>query len=354
MYVIYSNTHTHIYIVTYSNTHSHIIIHIIRYTQIYILIYYLLMGPRQTKSEKTINQNIRKNLSKPPNQVLNSHERSQNIHQSDLYLLSKLNYKDEKQVEMRQPKSKSYSTKTFPNFSNEQEEDNQKVKSKSKKKKEINEEDNEIDEENEEENEKNKEKNEENENKTKPNSKETKENQFSLPNFKLIKVIGRGTFGKVILSTLKSDSNRVFALKIIKKSHLFETNNIPNIINEKRILERIDCPFIVKLRFSFQNKNKIVFGFDYHNGGELFYLLQKRKRLSEKEVKFYAVELFLALKYLHSRLIIYRDIKPENIIIDKYGHIKIIDFGLAKKLVFQGMFTKTFCGTNEYIRKVIL
>jgi serine/threonine protein kinase len=126
-----------------------------------------------------------------------------------------------------------------------------------------------------------------------------------------------------------------------------------NIINEKRILEIVDSPFIVKLRFSFQDKNKIIMGFDYHNGGELFYLLQKRKRLSEEEVKFFGTEMFLALKYLHSKLILYRDIKPENIIIDRNGHIKVIDFGLAKKLVYKKMFTKTFCGTNEYIRKFI-
>ena len=93
--------------------------------------------------------------------------------------------------------------------------------------------------------------------------------------------------------------------------------------------------------------------FDYHNGGELFYHLQKRKRLPENDVKIYAAQIYIALRYLHSRMIIYRDLKPENIILDKNGYIKIIDFGLAKRLSRNNMFTKSFCGTNEYIRKLI-
>ncbi len=173
-----------------------------------------------------------------------------------------------------------------------------------------------------------------------------------LSQFNLIKVIGRGTFGKVVLVSLKSDVSQVMALKIIKKQHIVQTKNVSNIINEKKLLQIIDHPFIVKLRYSFMNKEKIFMAFDYHNGGELFFHLQKRKRLPENEVRFYAAEIYLALRYLHSKGIIYRDIKPENIILDKFGHIKLIDFGLAKKLTL-GAFTKSFCGTNEYIRKLL-
>lgn len=172
-----------------------------------------------------------------------------------------------------------------------------------------------------------------------------------LSEFNLIKVIGRGTFGKVVLVTLKTDPTQIFALKIIKKQHIVQTKNVANIINEKKILQDLDNPYIVKLRYSFQNKEKIFMAFDYHNGGELFFHLQKRKRLPENDVKIYAAEIYVALKYLHSKGIIYRDLKPENIILDRNGHVKLIDFGLAKRLPRGVMFTKSFCGTNEYIRK---
>lgn len=172
-----------------------------------------------------------------------------------------------------------------------------------------------------------------------------------LSQFNLIKVIGRGTFGKVVLVSLKTDPSLIFALKIIKKAHIVQTKNVANIINEKKILQEIDNPFIIKLRYSFQNKEKIFMAFDYHNGGELFFHLQKRHRLPEKEVKVYAAEMYIALKYLHRKGIIYRDIKPENIILDRNGHIKLIDFGLAKKLPRGARHTRSFCGTNEYIRK---
>lgn len=174
-------------------------------------------------------------------------------------------------------------------------------------------------------------------------------NDLSL--FNLIKVIGKGTFGKVVLVTLKEDPNHLFALKILKKEHLVSTKNVRNIINERRLLSEINSNFIVKLRFTFQSNEKLFMAFDYHNGGELFYHLQKKKKFTEDEVKIYAAEIYLALAYLHTKNIVYRDIKPENIILDKTGHIKLVDFGLAKKLSSKDLFTSSFCGTNEYIRK---
>lgn len=172
-----------------------------------------------------------------------------------------------------------------------------------------------------------------------------------LSKFNLIKVIGKGTFGKVVLVTLKDNPKNFFALKILKKEHLVSTKNVKNIINERKILSDLDNNFIVKLRFTFQSKEKLFMAFDYHNGGELFFHLQQKKRFSEDEVKIYASEIYYALSYLHSKLTLYRDIKPENIILDKNGHIKLVDFGLAKKLGYNKLYTTSFCGTNEYIRK---
>lgn len=164
----------------------------------------------------------------------------------------------------------------------------------------------------------------------------------------MLKVIGKGTFGKVILVRGKSDNN-LYALKCLKKIQLIKTKNIQNIKFEKKILETINYPFVIKLKFTFQDREKIFMGFDYYNGGELFFHLQKMRKFPENMVKFYAAEIFLALRHLHSKGIIYRDIKPENIILDNDGHIKLIDFGLAKDNLTEQSLTNTFCGTNEYI-----
>jgi serine/threonine protein kinase len=166
--------------------------------------------------------------------------------------------------------------------------------------------------------------------------------------FDTLKCIGRGTFGKVLLVKNKMD-NQLLALKCIKKRQIIKNKNIENIKNEKQILEKIEHPFIIKMRFTFQNRDKIFLAFDYYNGGEMFFHLQKQKRFSEHMARFYAAEIYLALTHLHKEKYIYRDLKPENIILDKTGHIKLIDFGLAKGNISATNLTSTICGTNEYI-----
>lgn len=166
--------------------------------------------------------------------------------------------------------------------------------------------------------------------------------------FTFIKVIGKGTFGKVILAKNKEDGE-LYALKCVKKDYIIRTKNLENLKNEKKLLEKVNCPFIIRLHFTFQNKEKIFFAFSYCNGGELFFHLSKNRRFKEEHVKIYAAEIYIALKYLHEKNIIYRDLKPENIILDKNGHIKLIDFGLAKGGVSPNNLTASICGTNEYI-----
>lgn len=145
----------------------------------------------------------------------------------------------------------------------------------------------------------------------------------------------------------------ICALKVFNKTNIIKQENIECLKNEKDILMNINCPFIVKLHYTFQNDDKIFMAFDYHNGGELFYHLQRFVYFTEPMCKFYAAELYCALTYLHRNKIIYRDLKPENIILDAEGHIKLIDFGLARRLE-QNDKCSTFCGTVEYIPPEIL
>jgi tRNA A-37 threonylcarbamoyl transferase component Bud32 len=165
-----------------------------------------------------------------------------------------------------------------------------------------------------------------------------------------LKVIGRGNFGKVILVKSRLD-NCFYALKCLKKIEIAALKCENLIQTEKRVLEKIDHPFIIKLHVTFQTPEKLFMLFDYNNGGELFFHLQKKTRFSEELTRFYAAQLYLALCYLHHNNVLYRDIKPENIILDNMGYIKLIDFGLSKDKFYSDSVTGTLCGTSEYLGK---
>jgi serine/threonine protein kinase len=120
------------------------------------------------------------------------------------------------------------------------------------------------------------------------------------------------------------------------------------------ILERLTHPFIVKLHFAFQTPERLYFGIDFLNGGELFFHLRKENRFSEERSRFYAAEIVLALECLHENGILYRDLKPENVILDSEGHIKLTDFGLSKLGISGKKLTYTFCGTPEYLAPEIV
>ena len=120
------------------------------------------------------------------------------------------------------------------------------------------------------------------------------------------------------------------------------------------ILERLDHPFIVKLHFAFQNPERLYFVIDFLNGGELFYHLNNSKFFSEERTKFYAAEIILALDCLHKSGVIYRDLKPENVLLDAEGHLKLTDFGLSKLQPSGDKMTYTFCGTPEYLAPEIV
>jgi len=177
---------------------------------------------------------------------------------------------------------------------------------------------------------------------------------ISQDDFKIIKVIGRGTFGKVFM-VRKKDTNKTYAMKVLRKEQIAQRNLRVKTKAERDILERVKCPFIVDLHFAFQTEDKLYFIMDFLNGGELFYHLRRDRHFSESRTRFYAAELIVAIETLHKEGIIYRDLKPENIILDCDGHLKITDFGLSKQGVHkEGEKTYSFCGTPEYLAPEII
>ena len=171
--------------------------------------------------------------------------------------------------------------------------------------------------------------------------------------FKIEKMIGKGSFGKVFLVT-KKDSGILYAMKVLRKEMIERRNQIGHTQAERSILSEMDCPFIVQLHYAFQTPDKLYMVMDYMNGGELFFHLRRSGRFTEDRTRFYASEILLALEYLHERQIIYRDLKPENVLLDSEGHLRISDFGLSKKGVTSDGKAFTFCGTPEYLAPEIL
>ncbi|ELP88110.1 protein kinase, putative [Entamoeba invadens IP1] len=170
--------------------------------------------------------------------------------------------------------------------------------------------------------------------------------------FELLQVIGRGSFGKVML-VRKKDDRKIYAMKVLRKDVVKKRNQVDHTKSEKEVLTKIHHPFIVQLHYAFQTKEKLYMIMDFANGGELFHHLKNEQRFDEPRAKFYAAEIGLVLHYIHSQGIIYRDLKPENILLDSTGHVVITDFGLSKELG-QGKETKTFCGTPDYLAPEIL
>ena len=173
-----------------------------------------------------------------------------------------------------------------------------------------------------------------------------------VDDFKLIKVIGRGSYGKVVLVQFKQ-TNDLYAMKSLKKNVLLDEDQVESALLEKRILQSIKHPFLVGMEFCFQTEERVYFILPFIRGGELFQHLRQYKYFSEDKVKFYASIIGLALEYLHQNDIIYRDIKPENILIEEDGYLKLIDFGMAKILKDDEK-TNSFCGTPEYLAPEII
>mgnify|MGYP001207855352 FL=1 len=183
--------------------------------------------------------------------------------------------------------------------------------------------------------------------------KPAKNKALSIDDFDLLKVIGKGSFGKV-MQVRKKDTQKVYALKALRKAYIVSKSEVTHTLAERTVLARVDCPFIVPLKFSFQSPEKLYLVLAFINGGELFYHLQKEGRFDLSRSRFYTAELLCALETLHSLDVIYRDLKPENILLDYQGHIALCDFGLCKLNMKDKEKTDTFCGTPEYLAPELL
>ncbi|EMC98910.1 hypothetical protein BAUCODRAFT_84800 [Baudoinia panamericana UAMH 10762] len=174
--------------------------------------------------------------------------------------------------------------------------------------------------------------------------RETK-GKYTLSDFQISRTLGTGSFGRVHLVQSKHNQ-RYYAVKVLKKAQVVKMKQVEHTNDERRMLQRCKHPFLITLWGTWQDSKNLYMVMDFIEGGELFSLLRKSQRFPNPVAKFYAAEVTLALDYLHSMNIIYRDLKPENLLLDRHGHLKITDFGFAKEVPD---ITWTLCGTPDYL-----
>jgi serine/threonine kinase 38 len=151
----------------------------------------------------------------------------------------------------------------------------------------------------------------------------------SIREYESLSIIGRGAFGEVHVCR-KIKTGEIVAIKKIKKNVLIKKNQVIHIMNEQQFMSKVKSPWIVDLKASFQEQEYLYLVMEYCPGGDLMNLFIEKDILPEKEAKFYLAELILAIESIHKLDCIHRDIKPDNILIDADGHIKLSDFGLSK------------------------
>ena len=180
------------------------------------------------------------------------------------------------------------------------------------------------------------------------------QNGYKLNDFDVERTLGTGSYGRVLLVKHKQ-SGLFYAVKRLKKADVVRLKQVEHTNNEERLLRVASaCPFTVTLISSFQDAKSLYLLMEYVEGGELFSLLRRVRTLPVFMAQFYAAQVILAIEHLHSHGIVYRDLKPENVLIASDGNLKLTDFGFAKKLNNNSDSTYTFCGTPEYLAPEII
>lgn len=177
---------------------------------------------------------------------------------------------------------------------------------------------------------------------------------MQLTDFKIRGALGEGSFGKVYLVEL-NDKKMPYAMKVLEKQLVVDRNQVKNTNTERTVAGNVKSRYISTLRYAFQDKARLYLVSDYYAGRELFYRIRSEGCLHEEHAKFYAAEMVLAIDSLHKMGVVYRDLKPENVMVNSDGHIKLIDFGLCKNLeVIELNRTESISGTPEYLAPEII
>lgn len=180
----------------------------------------------------------------------------------------------------------------------------------------------------------------------------TEDEGVGLDDFEILKLVGQGAFGKVF-QVRKKGTSEIYAMKVMRKDKILEKNHSEYMKAERDILTKVDHPFVVQLRYSFQTKYRLYLVLDFVNGGHLFFQLYKQGLFREELARIYTAEIISAVAHLHANGIMHRDLKPENILLDAEGHAMLTDFGLAKEFR-ENTRSNSMCGTLEYMAPEII
>jgi serine/threonine protein kinase len=177
----------------------------------------------------------------------------------------------------------------------------------------------------------------------------------SLKDFEVLEMLGRGAFGRVYRVKLKENPDEIYAMKVIDKAMIAQHKSIAQqSLTERDVLTLLDHPYIVHLYYCFQTESHLVIVMQLVTGGDIYQHLTTDERFDEDRVRHYAAQVLLAVEYLHSKSLMWRDLKPENLLLDKDGNIVLTDFGLAKTNIARDGRTATLCGTPQYLAPEIL
>eukprot|EP00040_Diaphanoeca_grandis_P031524 m.188616 g.188616 ORF g.188616 m.188616 type:complete len:751 (-) comp32350_c0_seq4:1105-3357(-) len=178
--------------------------------------------------------------------------------------------------------------------------------------------------------------------------------KVDIKNFNFLKVLGQGSFGKVMMSEHKTNKE-IYAIKIIRKESVLEEDDVESTMTERRVLALgTGSRFLTRLHATFQSDDKLFYVMEMVTGGDLMFHIQNDKVFSMDRARFYGAQISLGLWFLHEHGVLYRDLKLDNVMLDGEGNVKIADFGMCKEKVFGLTRTTTFCGTPGYLAPEIV